>query len=161
MQIMDNSKITIRLSTVDDLAEIQKIFVETISTICKDDYSPEQISAWISSVENKERWLSKLNSQYFVVAAIEGQIVGFASLENDNHLDLLFVHKDFQRQGIASKLYSEIAEVALKKKATTLNSNVSQTARPFFEDKGFKIIKRNTKLIRGVEIFNYKMAKPF
>ncbi|WP_158861267.1 GNAT family N-acetyltransferase [Lunatibacter salilacus] len=158
---MDNLKISIRPSTVDDLAQIQKIFVETILTICKDDYSPEQIQAWTSSVENTERWLEKLNSQYFVVAEVPGQIVGFASLENDNHIDLLFVHKDFQRQGIANKLYSEIAEEALKKKATTLNSNVSQTARPFFENKGFKIIKRNTKLIMGVEIFNYKMAKPF
>lgn len=156
---MDNLKISIRPSTVDDLDQIQKLFVETILTICKDDYSAEQIQAWTSSVENTERWLDKLNSHYFVVAEVPGQIVGFASLENDNHIDLLFVHKDFQRQGIANKLYSVIEEEALKKKATTLNSNVSETARPFFEKKGFKTIMPKLNMIMGVEIYNYTMAK--
>jgi putative acetyltransferase len=157
---MDNLKISIRPSTVNDLAQIQKIFVEIISTICKDDYSSAQIQAWTSSVENKERWLDKLNSHYFVVAEVPGQIVDFSSLENNNFIDLLFVHKDFQGKGIASKLYSVIEEEALKKKATILNANVSETARPFFENKGFKTITRNIKLIMGVEIHDYNMAKP-
>ena len=55
---------------------MQKMFVDTISTICKDDYSPEQIKAWTSSIENTELWTDKLTSQHFLIAEIDNKIVG-------------------------------------------------------------------------------------
>ncbi len=61
---------------------MQKLFVDTISTICKDDYSPEQIKVWSSSIENNQRWIDKLTSQYFLIADLDNKIVGYASLEN-------------------------------------------------------------------------------
>lgn len=156
---MNYSEISIRLAKISDLKEMQKMFVDTISTICKDDYSPEQIKVWTSSIENTQRWTDKLTSQYFLVADLDNKIVGYASLENSNYLDFLYVHKDYQRQGIADKLYTEIEKEAVKRKATVLNSDVSKTARPFFEKKGFKTITQQTNIIKGVEIINYKMSK--
>lgn len=156
---MNSSKISIRISKPGDLAEMQKLFVDTISAICKNDYSEEQIKAWTSSVENTERWAKKLASQYFLVAELDDKIVGYASLEGDNYLDLLYVHKDHQRKGIAQKLYSEIEKEAIGRKATVLSSDVSETARLFFEKNGFKIIAPQTNIITDVEIINYKMTK--
>lgn len=156
---MNSSKISIRLSKLSDLKEIQNMFVEAISTICKNDYSPEQIKVWISSIENTQRWKDKLTSQYFLVADLNNKIVDYASLENNNYLDLLYVHKDHQRQGIANKLYVEIEKEAIKNKATVLNSDVSKTAKLFFEKKGFKTITPQANIIKGVEIINYKMTK--
>ncbi len=135
---MNNSKISIRLSKLSDLTEMQKMFVDTISTICKDDYSPEQIMVWTSSIENTQRWTDKLTSQYFLVAVFDNKIVGYASLENNNYFDFLYVHKDYQRQGIADRLYSEIEKEANNRKATVLNSDVSETARRFLKKKGLK-----------------------
>jgi len=156
---MNNTGISIRLSKLSDLTEMQKMFVDTISTICKDDYSPEQIRVWTSSVENTQRWTNKLTSQYFLVAELASKIVGYASLDSNEYFDLLYVHKDYQRQGIADRLYSEIEKEAIKRKATILNSDVSKTARGFFEKKGFKIITPQTNIIKDVEIINYKMTK--
>lgn len=156
---MNSSKISIRLSKFSDLTEMQKMFVDTISTICNDDYSPEQIKVWISSIENTQRWTDKLTSQYFLVAELDNKIVGYASLENNDCVDFLYVHKDYQRQGIADRLYSEIEKEAIKRKTTVLNSDVSETARRFFEKKGFKIIALQTNIIKDVEIINYKMTK--
>ncbi|MBI1286571.1 MAG: GNAT family N-acetyltransferase [Flavobacteriales bacterium] len=156
---MNNLKISIRLSKLSDLTEMQKMFVDTISTICKDDYSPEQIKVWTSSIENTQRWTDKLTSQYFLIAELDNKIVGYASLENNDYFDFLYVHKDYQRQGIADRLYSEIEKEAIKRNATILNSDVSETARRFFEKKGFKIITPQTNIIKGVEIVNYKMTK--
>ena len=138
---------------------MQKMFVDTISTICKDDYSPEQIKVWTSSIENTQRWIDKLSSQYVLIAELDHKIVGYASLENNNYLDFLYVHKDFQRQGIADKLYTEIEKEAIKRKSTFMNSDVSETARRFFEKKGFKTITLQTNIIKGLEIINYKMTK--
>lgn len=156
---MNSSVISIRFAKLSDLPEMQKMFVDTISTICKDDYSPEQIKVWTSSIENTQRWTDKLTSQYFLVAELDNKIVGYASLENNNYLDLLYVHKDYQRQGIAYRLYSEIEKEAIKRKATVLNSDVSETARRFFEKKGFKTISPQTNIIKDIEIINYKMTK--
>ncbi|MEZ5045599.1 MAG: GNAT family N-acetyltransferase [Chitinophagaceae bacterium] len=158
-QTMNNLKISIRLSKLSDLTEMQKMFVDTITAICKDDYSPEQINVWTSSIENTQRWTDKLTSQYFLIAELDNKIVGYASLENNDYVDFLYVHKDYQRQGIADRLYSEIEKEAINRKATVLNSDVSETARLFFEIKGFKTITPQTYIIKGVEIVNYKMTK--
>ncbi len=104
---MEDSKISIRFSRLSDLIEMQKLFVETISAICVNDYSPEQIKVWISSVEDSRRWIDKITSQHFLVALSDNKIVGYASLENDDYLDFLYVHKDYQRQGIGDRLYTE------------------------------------------------------
>lgn len=135
------------------------MFVDTISTICKDDYTPQQIKVWTSSIENTQRWTDKLTSQYFLIAELDNKIVGYASLENNDYFDFLYIHKDFQRLGIADRLYTEIEKEAIKRKATILTSDVSKTARGFFEKKGFKTIARQTNIIKDVEIVNYKMTK--
>ena len=156
---MKNPEITIRLANISDLTEIQEMFVDTIATICKDDYSPEQIKAWTSSIENTQRWTDILTLQYFLIAELDNKIVGYISLHNNNYIDLLYVHRDYQRQGIADKLYFEIEKEAICNKGTFLHSDVSKTARPFFEKKGFIVLKEQTNIRQGVEIINYKMTK--
>lgn len=158
-QPMNNLKISIRRSKLSDLTEMQKMFVDTITAVCKEDYTPEQIKVWTSSIENTQRWTDKLTSQYFIIAELDNKIVGYASLENNDYLDFLYVHNDFQKQGIADRLYFEIEKEAIKRKATVLTSDVSETARHFFERKGFKTIARQTNIIKDVEIVNYKMTK--
>jgi putative acetyltransferase len=156
---MINTKISIRPALLSDLAEMQTLFVETIETVCKKDYSPEQIKVWTSSIEHTNRWTDKLQKQYFLVAHIEHKIVGYASLQETDYLDILYVHKDFQRQGIADRLYKEIEKEAIIKGSKILSSDVSITAKPFFEKKGFNTVLEQRNIINDVEIINYKMTK--
>jgi len=156
---MNSSKISIRPALLSDLAEMQTLFVETIEAVCKKDYSPEQIKVWTSSIEHTNRWTDRLQKQYFLIAQIENKIVGYSSLQDKDYLDFLYVHKDFQRQGIADRLYNEIEIEAIKRGSTILNSDVSITAKPFFEKKEFKILLEQKNTINGVEIVNYKMTK--
>ena len=159
MKPLSNSRIFIRPVKKSDLSELQALFVETITSICKSDYSAEQIDAWTGSVKNTQRWVDKLSSQYFLVAQLDNKIAGFASLEGADYLDFLYVHKDHQGQGIATRLYLAIEEEAEKKGAAFLHSDVSITARSFFESRGFKILQPQSHKIGNVEINNYKMAK--
>jgi len=152
-------KVTTRLARKNDLGEIQKLFVDTITSVCRDDYSSEQIRVWTSSVKNKDRWGKKILEEYFLVAENEAQIVGYASLEGVEHLDLLYVHKDFQRQGIASTLYELIEKEAITRGAVQLHSDVSITAKQFFIKKGFIVVEEQKKIIESVEITNYQMVK--
>lgn len=154
-----SDNITIRRVQENDLAEMQKLFVDTIRTVCVNDYDSDQIIAWTSSVKNTERWLAKMKLQYFLVAIIKDRIVGYASLENGNYFDFLYVHKDYQKKGIAQKLLIEIENEAKKQKVITIDSDVSITARPFFERNGYMEQKTNTNIIDGVKIINYRMKK--
>src|SRR5690606_36713053 len=67
-QPMNNLKISIRRSKLSDLTEMQKMFVDTITAVCKEDYTPEQIKVSTSSIEYTQRWTDKLTSQYFIIS---------------------------------------------------------------------------------------------
>jgi putative acetyltransferase len=156
---MDKTELKIRHAKGEDLAVLQQLFIDTISVVCSKDYTTEQISVWTSSIKKTQRWLDMIENQFFLLVEIGDKIVGFGSLENGDHVDMLYVHKDFQRQGIADLLYSHLEKEAINQNKTILTSNVSKTARRFFEKKGFIIISKQTKIRKGVEISNYKMAK--
>lgn len=148
----------LRLATLDDLDELQDLFVQTIKKWCKKDYNPVQISAWITSVKDKEKWKSIISNQYFLIAEKDNRIVGYSSLDKGNYLDFMYVHKDYMRQGIASLLFKKIKAKANELGVEQLTSDVSITALPFFKSIGFKIVKKNKNIISGVEIINYRMT---
>ncbi len=58
----------IRKGHLDDLMEIQQLFVDTIENICKTDHNSEQIKAGNSAAENNKRWIEILTKQFLIVA---------------------------------------------------------------------------------------------
>jgi putative acetyltransferase len=126
---MAATKLSIRNAQAADLVAMQQLFVDTISTVCAADYDVQQLQAWTAGVRNKERWDSIMTHQFVVVAQIADQIVGFASLDK-NSVDLMYVHKDHQRKGIAQELLAAIEYEARRTKQTLLVAEVSKS--PFF-----------------------------
>ena len=155
---MQNHFIT-RKGSLNDMAELQKLFVDTITTVCTADYDKQQIKVWASGVENKQRWLEVMEKQFIIVVQHENKIVGFATLDNGNYLDFLYVHKDYQRQGIAQLMLNAIEAEAKRLKQTVISSDISKTAKPFFEKNNFIALKEQTNIRQGIEIINYKMTK--
>lgn len=156
---MLSNNFIIRLAKKEDLAEMQKLFVDTISTVCTNDYDSDQIKAWTSSVKNTDRWLDKMNRQYFLIAEMDKKIVGYASLERGNYFDILYVHKDYQKQGIAQTLLNKIETESKSQDILIINSDVSITAKPFFEKNGYVVERENTNVLDGIKIVNYRMTK--
>ena len=152
-------KITTRRTAPEDLEELQALFVDTIRATCSNDYNKDQINAWTASVENIDRWNRLISHQYSIVAEIDSKIVGLAALDDPEYLDFLYVHKDYQRRGIANVLFDELKLESLHQGHYKLISDVSITAKQFFESKGFEVVKQNKKEIRGVEITNYRMKE--
>lgn len=155
----DNSEINTREGNPYDLPEMLQLFKDTITMVCKKDYNADQLEAWKSGAENLERWKTVITEQYIVIAETQNKLVGFCTLNQGNYIDLMFVHKDFQHQGIASRLYSLIEKEALRQNQKLLTADVSKTAKPFFEKMNFKIIQEQTVNVKGVDLVNYKMEK--
>lgn len=140
-------------------SDMKLLFAETITYVCKDDYTNEQLAVWKSGVENEERWQKVMEDQLILVALHGDKTVGFCTLDQGNYIDLLFVHKDYQHQGIAQALYTQIEQKAIQQEESKLSADVSKTAKPFFEKMGFKVNAEQTVTVKGIDLINYKMSK--
>ena len=149
----------LRFALLSDLPKMQKLYAETIQAVCINDYSQQQIDVWKTTAENTERWTNVVNEQLAVVAEKNHKLIGFGTLRDGNYIDFFYIHKDFQGQGIADKILSQLETHALKSGNFNLTSDVSITAKPFFEKKGFLVVKEQKNLRKGVELINYKMSK--
>jgi putative acetyltransferase len=141
------------------MAELQQLLVDTITAVCCQDYTAQQIEVWTAGIANKQRWADMISRQFFVVAESEGILLGFASLAHGEYIDVLYVHKDFQNQGIANALFRELEAEAQRQGKTRLHADVSITAKSFFERKGFKVVAEKTVIRQGVELLNFKMTR--
>ncbi len=56
-------------------------------------------------------------------------------------------------------LYNKVERYALKRKLIMLTSEVSITARPFFEKQGFTVEAERKRKANKLELTNYLMAK--
>ena len=149
----------LRFAQFSDLPEMQELYVNTINHVCNKDYDDAQIAVWTSSIENAERWRNVLHHQVVIIAEKNNKMVGYGTLDKGNYIDFFYIHKDFQRQGIADKILAQIEFQAQKLGASHLSSDVSITARPFFEKKGFTVLKEQQNIRKGIELINYKMEK--
>lgn len=152
-------KLVLRQAKPEDVEEMCRLFVDTIHTVCDKDYNEEQRRIWVTRAENKEVWLNKVRDEYVLLAESSENLVGFSALRANDYLDLLYVHKDYQRKGIARILCHFIEKEALRRNGTIMYSDVSITAKPFFEKNGYHLLQEQKNVINNVEIVNYRMCK--
>jgi putative acetyltransferase len=136
--------------------ELFEIFTSAIREVCIKDYSPEQISAWLPSEYRDDKWRERLEGINPYIAVYEGNISGYADMQDDGYIDHFFVGAKYQSQGVGNALMATLLE---KSKSDRAYSHVSLTARPFFEKKGFTVVKENTVNMRGVDLRNYLMER--
>jgi len=153
------NNIEIRVANDSDVNEITNLFYETIQNINRKDYPQDEIDDWSSWYADIDKWKETISQQFFIVAIIDNVVVGFSSLATDGYLDFMFVHKDYQKQGIAKQLLRAIEEKAVLQNNKQIYSDVSITARSFFESKGYIVEKEQLKKSRYKELVNFRMTK--
>ncbi|MEO2495963.1 GNAT family N-acetyltransferase, partial [Clostridium paraputrificum] len=138
----------IRRYEESDCKYLAELFYNTVHSINAKDYRPEQLNVWATGNVDLEKWNKSLLSHFSVVAVENGIIVGFGDIDSTGYLVRLYVHKDYQNQGIATAICDELECNFNESKVTT---HASITARPFFEKRGYKVIKKqNVKRSRVV-----------
>ena len=148
---------TIREFKIGDEDGLWRVFYSSIHQVCSNDYSEEQIHAWAPADLDPTIWVSKIQSiKPFVV--VDGEkIIGYADLQKDGKIDHFFVHGDHQAQGVGTFLMNKIIKKSVNKKR--LYSEVSHTAKPFYEKHGFKAVKVQEVNMRGVILTNNIMER--
>jgi putative acetyltransferase len=149
--------ITLRPYRPDEPPALLALFRDTIRRVNSRDYSPTQIAAWASDDIDTVRWFGRFTGRFVPVAKEAGRPVGFAELEQDGHIDRVYVSADHQRRGIGRQLLAAVVAEARRVGLARLFTEASITARPFFESQGFVVLAPQVVTCRGVEFVNYRM----
>lgn len=152
-------KNTLRLYRETDCMELIQLFYDTIQTINKKDYSNEQIDAWASNALNYSMFSKKFSENPTVIIEYSGEIIGFGVVTKQGLFDCLFVHKDWQRRGVGATIANNIETYTKSNNIDTITVYSSKTARPFFEKRGYKLIKEENFVIKNQSLTSYLMQK--
>lgn len=138
-----------------DCKETAELFYNTVHTVNAEDYTKEQLDVWATVDIDLEKWNMSLSKHYSIVAVDDGIIVGFGDIDETGYLDRLFVHKDYQKRGIATALCDKLELNAMNK----ITVHASVTAKVFFEKRGYRIMKKHQAERRGIMLDNFIMEK--
>ena len=149
----------IRKYNTSDCKYLAELFYQTVHNVNAKDYTKEQLDVWATGNVNLNEW-DKSFFEHFTIVAIKNEIiVGFGDIDKTGYLDRLYVHKDYQGQGIASAICDELEQQINTNRIIT---HASITAKTFFEQRGYRVIKGQQVIRDGISLTNYVMEKfPF
>ena len=150
-----NLKMIIRDYQPSDCKEITELVYNTVHTVNAKDYTKEQLDVWATGQVDLEKWNQSLQEHYSIVAIENEVIVGFGDIDKTGYLDRLFVHADYQGKGIATGICNQL-EQTIQGNITT---HSSITAKPFFEKRGYRVIKEQQVERQGIFLANFIMEK--
>ncbi|MGM9605240.1 MAG: GNAT family N-acetyltransferase [Faecousia sp.] len=140
-----------------DCAGLAKLFYDTVHSVCAADYPPRQLDAWAAGDLDLEAWNDSFLTHHTVVAEKDGMLLGFGDMDCSGYLDRLYVHRDHQRQGVATAICDALEQASAAEKFVT---HASITAKPFFEHRGYTAVREQQVERRGAMLTNFVMEKP-
>lgn len=160
----------IRKYSPRDCRQIAALFFQTVHTVNAKDYTREQLDVWATGVVDLEVWNQSFQENETVVAVLGENIVGFGDMDGTGCLNRLYVHKDYQRQGVASAICSRLEQAFERdrkaeraqggtKAVGKIITHASVTARPFFEKRGYVAVKEQQVERQGILLTNFVMEK--
>lgn len=145
----------IRRYNKSDLAVIIRLFHDTVHKVNIKDYTQEQVDVWAPETIDTEKWDKSLSEHHTFVVVHDSKIIGFGDIDNSGYLDRLYVHPDYQKQGVATLLCDKLESVA--DTGTAIRTHASITAKPFFEERGYMVVKEQLVERNGIFLKNYIM----
>jgi putative acetyltransferase len=154
------TKLAMRPMLPADVPLLAEIFRASIEELARDDYSEAQQEAWASAADDEEAFGARLAGELTLVAAHSGAAIGFAALADNARIDMLYVHPAAAGQGAGAMLIDALEKLAAARGGKEISVDASDTARGFFERRGFVAKTRNTVTVGGEWLANTTMVKP-
>jgi len=149
----------IRAYQFNDCKEITQLFYNTVHSVNIKDYAKAQLDVWATGTVDITIWNKSLMQNHTVVCENDEIIVGFGDLDNTGYFDRLYVHKDYLGKGIATAIANDIENYAIKNEISLITTHASITAKHFFEQRGYKLIKEQQVERKGIKLTNFVMGK--
>jgi putative acetyltransferase len=142
-----------------DAARCKTIFAAAIAEIAIEDYSEEQCEAWIAAADDQKAFAKHLTDALTLVATLDGESAGFATLKGADLIDMIYVDPEFARRGVGTTLLEALGKLAAARGAAQLTADVSDTAKPLFERQGYTSERRNLVTLGEEWLANTTMSK--
>ena len=153
-----NTDFTIRIAQQSDALELMSLFQETVLHINKRDYSEAEVADWASCGNDLSHIKDMIKTHYF--CGNQSTVTDCRLfIHYQGYLHSMFIHKDFQGKGIATILLNEIERYATARGIMRITSEVSLTARPFFEKRGYIVEVEQKRKANQLYLTNFWMAK--
>lgn len=149
----------IRAYAAGDAEATLTVFQRAIRVTASRDYSPAQLAAWAPDDVNRAAWASRRAAAATVVATLDNRVVGFTDVDDRGYIDMMFVDPDVARRGVATALLEWVVDQARRRGIRQLTSQVSLTARGFFEKNGFVVVEERHPVRSGVALTNFLMRR--
>jgi len=159
MSAQAHPKLALRPMLPADTALLREIFRDSIEQLTDEDYTEAQQEAWASAADDEAAFGKKLASQLTLVATLAGSPIGFASLAGKDKIEMLYVHPAAAGQGVAAMLVDALERLAGSRGATLLAVDASDSARGFFEKRGYVAQQRNSISVGGEWLANTTLHK--
>ena len=160
MSAVANPTFALRPYLPDDVSMLREIFRDSIEGLTEDDYTVAQQEAWASAADDEAAFGKKLGGQLTLVATMQGSAVGFASLAGRDRIDMLYVHPGAAGHGVGAMLADALEKLAGARGAEKLAVDASDSARGFFEKRGYVAQQRNTVSVGDEWLANTTLSKP-
>jgi putative acetyltransferase len=142
-----------------DLDATIETFRRSVHELASGDYSAEELHAWAPDEADYSEWERRMDVSQGWTFEINGKLGGFITTDAPGHIALLYVHPDYQRMGVASALLELLVADAGTRGITDLHTESSRTARSFFEQAGFSVVRTQTVTRNGVALENFVMER--
>ena len=159
MMATAHPKLGLRPFLPADAPLLREIFRDSIEELTADDYTVAQQEAWASVADDAAEFGKKLAGQLTLIATLEGSPVGFASLQGKEKIDMLYVHSAAAGHGVGAMLIDALEKLAGGRGAGKLSVDASDSARGFFEKRGYVAQQRNTVSVGDEWLANTTMQK--
>ena len=136
-----------------------RLFYDTVHTINAADYPAEELAVWARRDTDIAAWCHPFAESYTLVAETEHTIIGFGNMTADGELDRLYVHKNYQRRGVATAVVDALEAYAARQELGHIRTFASLTAKPFFLARGYAPVRENLVPRGGLLLKNYEMRK--
>ena len=139
-----------------DCEQLAELFYNTVHSINAKDYAEKQLNVWATGRVDLQEWNLSFLKHKTIVAIENDEIIGFGDIDDSGYLDRLFVHKDYQGMGVASAICNELESSVQGK---TITTHASITAKSFFQQRGYRVVKEQKVIRQGIAMTNYVMEK--
>jgi len=161
-RVLIQKYVVLREYTPTDGADVLRVFYDSVHSVASSDYTKEQLDAWAPDNLGIDYFNSRIQlNNYVVVALYEGAVVGFGASDDKGYFDLLYVHSQYQRIGVASLIADKIEELLFEGGFSEISVDASITARGFFERRGYLLVAEQHVSLRGQTLTNFSMKKTF
>ena len=131
--------VSIRRAEIEDARAIRLVHAEAVRAFCAGHYAPAEIAAWVAPRPDTH-YDEAIRGKEFYVAAVGGQVVGFAVLnQHESEVEAVYVSPRVARRGTGLSLLRTLEARAQAHGLTRLHLCASLNAVGFYERAGYEL----------------------